>query len=546
MSLYCDPKNKTPQASYLARVVQQTNRDIGLSPVFNVNTSIYSCVEDFTTPTFTVSGSCDFTTGQTINSEGVYIMDDDLTEINLIYNFTGSTDYTGYTGFWCYEVTGQIPFGNLLNACTKYSNITGGSVTINVLDGLPTIDNEYIVRNSNKFKPKCPTRSYNYRIREGETKSGVLTVGNVPGYIDTSFFPDELIPLPEIGEQQNFDLFRPKTLKNGETYFVTTVKPPKPNLEFIGFNVFNDISFTSEVITPNEGDNSVLLRSAPVAGKVLLSVNGITVSENDYTVDTDTNLLTFNSVTLESNDIVQAYYNTTSLSDEGGSLTALQNRVKLEMYTISNIVSGLTATTYVNTVNWNTDNLRYEFFLQEKIDPNILPIITVNGVLLNYNVDVFKSSKVANKLIFKEGTTFEIGDIISVYYYFSGFNNVGDLGTLNTDTPQFKWSALRNVLKTGGFFGDSTGLFTVEITDRDDVDFETILYTGTSVYNNGENGYTLNVGPITTTSYSSYIYRVKFSKSYITNNVFNVYVTDSYSDVGSFKLNWNQILNSNF
>lgn len=470
---------------------------------------------------------------------------DVVDEINLGFNFTGNTQYTGYTGFWCYEVMGTIPFGELKKSCIPYGDITGDTISIDVYDGLPLIDNEYIVKTSNKFKSKCTNTYTNKKVRwlKSGRQSNSITVGPAIGFIDTSTFTKTV----DTPDTDTLDLFKPQmVIKESDAYFITVVNPPTPILEFIPFDVFESITFRSEILSPQvTGSNSLLLTEPPVAGKVLLSVNGVTVSTNDYEIDTDTNLLTIlNDITLETSDVIQAYYNTTSVTES--SLLALENRVKLEMYAIDNVVSGVTGTTYDNTVNWNSDNYRYEFFLTEKMDANIQPIISINGVTLLWNIDVFRSSKIPNKLIFKEGTILEIGDIISVWYYFSGFNGVGDLGTLLTDTPSFKWSEQLNVLKPGGYYGNSTGIFTVEITNREDENFNNILYSGTKVYNNSVSTYNLDVGPISTNTYTNYIYRIKFTKTYVPNIVYNLIDTTSYSQVGTFSLNKNYIDNSNF
>jgi len=67
-----------------------------------------------------------------------------------------------------------------------------------------------------------------------------------------------------------------------------------------------------------------------------------------------------------------------------------------------------------------------------------------------------------------------------------------------------------------------------------------------SVYNNGSSTYSLNIGPITTTSVSNYIYRVKFTKGYRTEIVQNTYTTESISTIGSFSLNWAYINNTKY
>jgi hypothetical protein len=240
--------------------------------------------------------------------------------------------------------------------------------------------------------------------------------------------------------------------------------------------------------------------------------------------------------------VLSAIYNKSLIPTPSGVV----NNVKLEMFSVTGITTGVTssisATTYENFINYNSVNNRLEIYLKEKIDPSVQPRLTVNGVNLTYNVDFFKSNIVHNKLILNEGSVIEIDDAISVYYYHSGVNNPGDLGTIRTDTPTIEWESHQNILS--GLF--SYGDFTVEIADRDDPSFSNILKTGTTVYNNDITSYTLSIDPITTTSVSNYIYRIKFIKNFVTINPTNVYTTQSYSDTGSFRLDWPYINNTNF
>jgi hypothetical protein len=434
-----------------------------------------------------------------------------LNEINnfsVTFDFTsGNTMYTGYTGEFCYSVINTLPGTTIPSVCTPYDEITGSSITkdFTVDTNIATVDNTYRVRSWDRFVSKCLTND----------------VGNTGITVDTEQFVDI----------------------DKDCYFVTVTNPPKPLLEFQPIDALEGISFVNETLNVIPDTNQVLLSSYPVGNQVLLSVNGITVSTSDYTLDlVDSRLITINT-TLEGRDVISAAYNT---NKEGGTNGISNDSVKLEIFSVTGVTTGVTssfsATTYENIVNYNSTNNRTEIYLKEKIDPSVQPRLTINGVNLQYEVDFFRSNIVDNKLILNEGSIIEIGDIVSIYYYYTGVNNPGDLGKLRTATPTIQWSSQTNVMKTS----TSNGEFTLEVTDRDDVGFNNILKSSTTLYNNSLTSYTLDVDTITTTSIKNYIYRIKFTKNFSTRNPVNVYTTETYSDTGSFRLDWSYINNTNF
>jgi hypothetical protein len=501
MSLACKPKNISP--TYEELLTQQTTRNLGLSSVFNVNTYVSPCVEDFTSPTYYLSGATKPMTGLTITSDSTHNMSE-VDDFDLIYNFTGSTDYTGYTGEFCYEVVGVLPANLIADRCTPFSGLTGSTLVTNYDNTeVSTVDNEYITKSWVKFNSKCVTG---------------LT-------IDTSDY------------EVDFSVY---------DYFVTVTNPPKPSLLESSSNVFSDLNFVSEIIPVTfVGMNSFLLNEKPLGSIIILNVNGVNVVKSDYSVDPTTNVVTLlNGITFEIEDVVQVYYNKTNLTNPFDA--ALNNRIKMDMFLVTGITTGVTssfsATTYDNFVNYNNTNNRLEVFLTEDIESTVQPIVTINGVNVLFNVDVYKSNVVKNKLIFSDSVSILAGDVISIYYYFSGLQNPGDLGMLKTDSPAISWSSQQNITRNAS----SSGEFTVEVAEKGDTTFSTILYTGSTSYDADVTSYSLSVGPITTTSITNYIYRIKFTKDYVTSIIMNTYQTTNYSDIGSFILDWNYINNTNF
>lgn len=532
MSLACEPNKPTP--SILVRRLQEIKRNLGLSPIFNVNTEVIPCIEQFIGPSYPCgNGMCEPITGLTVGCPSGYILTSGGTicvsgvttattitvdpsclhnlsivnDFNITFDLTsGSTMYTGYTGEFCYSVINSLAAARILDVCIPYSDITGNTITRNfsVNTNISSVDNSYSVRSWDKFTSRCLTNKFG--------KTGT-TVDN-SSYIDS----------------------------DNDCYFVTTVNPPKPSLEFIPSNFFSGIQFVNEVINSIENQSQFRLASNPLGGLIALTVNGLAVSNTDYTIDpVDNRLFTIRTgITIESRDVLSAAYNTSTSTEVNN------NNIRLEIFTVTGVTTGVTssfsATTYENIVNYNSVNNRTEIYLKDKIDPSVQPRLTINGVNLSFNVDFFKSNIVSNKLILNEGSVIETGDVISVYYYYSGINNPGDLGRLRTNTPEIKWSEEQNVLKTLLSYGE----FTLEVTDRNDPSFINILKTGTTLYNNQISSYTLNIDPITTTSINHYIYRIKFVKNFVTSNPLNVYTTESYSDTGSFQLDWSYINNTNF
>jgi len=504
MSLACKPNNPTP--SYTARIIQETNRNIGLSSVFNVQSTVSPCVEAFSYPTFTMSGATKAMTGLTISSDSTYNLSN-VDDFDVVFNFTGNTQYTGYTGQFCHTLNGYLPHITYTTSCVNYSGLTGSSLTKNIVVGndISIDDNEYVLNSWNIFDSKCV--------------SGLTINTN-----DYSITKDDF-------------------------YLVTIIDPPKPTLGFTNLNTLGDLTFINELLSvPSNGTNQLLLSYSPVAGTILMSVNGIQVSRTDYTINPSTNVISFlNGITLEQIDVVQVYYNKTLST--GDAFNVLGESVNLELVSVTGITSGFTsnfsATTYNNIVNYNDDFDRLELFLQKDIDLSVIPIVSVNGTIFTWNVDVYKSNVVNNKLIFNSGTLISVGDVISVYYYSSQVTGLGDLGRLRTTTPKISWSVPSNVIRDVSVSGN-TGLFTVEVVDRSDINYNTILNSGTTIYNNTTTYYTIDIGPITTTSISNYIYRIKFTKDYTTSIVSNTYQTEIYSDNGSFSLDWGYINNTKF
>lgn len=512
--------NKRPNPTEKEILDQKTNRDIGLSNVYNIYKDVVPCIEDYENPSYSISGACNVFSGDltaytstcsgTTYSHNLSEVDD----ITLTFDLYGSNQYTGYTGQFCYKLGTRLePPVNFSSKCYPYSGITGNSISsVLSLSDIPRYDNEFVLETWNIFDSQCV--------------SGLTINTSNYTYDDNS---------------KNF-------------YMVGYTNPPEPQLSFIGETPV-DLTFVNEVIQPLVvGGNKFLLNNTVVGNSVIVTVNGVFMNVNDYTVNSSTTpgitTIDFNTgYTFNVNDVVQASYNV-----GGGNAFDEQQAgsyVNLDIFGVTGITSGFTssatATTYNNIVNENIINNRYEIFLQNNMNSSVNPIVTINGVNLTYNIDVFISNVVSNKLILREGLTVEVGDVISVYYQSNVNNGLGDLGNQLTNTPTVSWSVPLNVLRgIPDSVSASTGVFTVEVAEKSDTTYTTVITSGVTNYNNNTTDYSLQIGPITTTSISDYIYRVKFTKNYYTTIVKNTYTTNSFSDNGSFTLDWNYINNTNF
>lgn len=485
---------------------QKLNRDIGLSNVYNVNSELNLSTEAYTGPSYTISGTCfgDFSyTGTTIvsgvtgvttyyNTSGCTYNVSEVDNIPIVFNLTGSTQYTGYTGQFCYKVFGLNSV--LINQdCTIYSGITGGTIVKN-LDFSSVgskIQREFKIRAWNVFDS--------------------LTIDNLT--IDTSIYN----PVDD----------------SNDCYFVTTTNPPKPTLRLNNIDDFTkDFYLINEVLDVNDEGPTPAVKTSykPTGTAVILVVNGVVMSTLDYTV-TEYGLINFN-VLLEPEDRVQAiYYAGTPVSADG----------KLEALVVNTITSGVTAST-TNILNINpTQGDRLEFFTQEPMANT--PIIQVNGVTLQNDVDYYLSTVVPNKVNFAENVPIDIGDIISILYVPFGNTDNGFLGKLLDNNVTINWNVNGNV----GRSTETDGYFVVEITSFEDLNYDNILYTSSNIdFVFGSIGYTVDMGPITTSNVSSYIYRVRFIKNFNTRLYPKTYTTESVSDNGSFIIDWNYINSTNF
>lgn len=499
MSLLCNKKNN-PTNEQLEN--QKLLRDIGLSPVNNVYVDVNMCLETIDSFTYSMTGATKGDGPLDINSMSAHNLNDE-DFVSLVFDIDDGYDYLSYDGVFCFTPIPTTPYVNQpITRCVEFKNIDESGVFGWDLNELIKSDYQYTVSTKSSFVSKCMTNS-----------NGVSGTTMVDGPVDSQY------------------------------YFVTVVNPPEPRITSDGDTVLNDVYFVNEkLVIESDGSNMFELSAEPLGLNVVVVVNGINLSVSDYTVDGNLIKLS-DGLFLNQRDSITAYY-TKSVGVENGLTKFVGDVTNLDVFSvdeISELVFDEGETTYENIVNDNVEAGRLEIYLKDDIDYGIQPVLSINGVDLVYNTDFYKSSKVNNKLVLAEGIVVAIKDVVSVFYYKTTNNSIGDLGILLTDQPEIKWTLDENLNLNNG----SYGVFHIEICDKKDKDFTNILLTDETLYINGTIDYNYKTKPITTKDVSDYIYRIRFDKTFVDSNGFE-YVTSSYSTtVRSFSIDWDYISNTN-
>jgi hypothetical protein len=177
-------------------------------------------------------------------------------------------------------------------------------------------------------------------------------------------------------------------------------------------------------------------------------------------------------------------------------------------------------------VFFNTDQGKFEFYLES--EPQTTDIsLSLNGSLLSNGIEYFRSVTNNRRVILE--IDIEEGDLLQAFY----LPKTGLLGGIDTNTPIFTWSIANAPVPP------ISGEFTLEISNFDDTDFNTILYSGNVDYVNDVNTYVSQINLTGATAGDQFRYRVKNKKLY--EPISGETITDIvYSDVNTFELISNQ------
>lgn len=496
-------------------------RDLGLSNIYNVNSVTNFCFEPFEGPTYWLSGATKPITGATTPCSGtptncysVYNFSE-VDDIDLGFNFTGATDYTGYTGSFCYKIYNRRDFtlnnpnktlNNVTPAfeeCHAFSAIT--STTINdiiSLGVLPLTNTDYMLRSYYKFSPKeCVKKE-----------------------IDTWKNSNQL-------NNFNFDY---------DWYFITVANPLKPRITQTANDLIDRVLLIQETIKGSNFQNYFNLGNQPIGGnEINLYVNGIRLTQDlDYTIDTSlfprtTPIVNIFSAEIESTDIITIVYLTGPQSFQTAMGMSKNDLFKIDTFQVTGFTTDVTAST-VNIVNDNTVKGTQEVFLTSNFDSESTVVAVMNGVKLIEDIEFYKSSSTPNKIIFNPHfVTIKEGDILSFWYFKTNLGSNNDLGTLDKDSVTIAWtvSPLREPLY-------NTASFTIEVTEKSDTTWTSLFSTTKMDYNMNQTTYNTNVTNLVVNK--DYKFRVIFEKTY--KNVLNEDITTSSNVIGFFNTKNDKII----
>jgi hypothetical protein len=516
-------------------ILEQIKRDYGLSEINNVNGGVIGCVEIFNGPLFT-SNFTKLVTGMTETSNGVFNISD--VEVYFDYTFTGNTDtLTAYTGNFEYQVYSRTPFSGFTNpdtldgesepidtfvdvlthsASTSFSDIVSSGLTISSLINSVDGDNEYVFNSNFSFILKdC---LYGDRIISENLKN--VYDDDYSLYFVTLTNPST----PILGPFTNPEPQTPGVLTTtretlageGETYVFgvpTTVDTSDTNPACQLITETLDIDTT----TPD----TFVLEYKPYDDTLMLSVNGITLSEIDYTITDNVIITTSKPLDVDKDSITATYLACDRDIDS----------IKSEVYQITGITSGATsAYTSTEKVYYNTDHSKYEYYVDEEITDVDNTIMYVNGVKLVYGLDFYRSVSVENRLIFND-TTLNVSDTIHVIYNV-GDNVEGDYGVVGSGANSFEWIVSIPTVSNDRLGGD----FVFEITNTSDKTFSSPIEQTTVIYVDGVTDYSVNVDNTLFDSKTTYLWRVTSNKTY-TGLLNNEYITTNVSKIGKFFTN---------
>ncbi len=496
------------------------DRDLGLSNIYNVNSVTNFCFEPFNGPTYWVSGATKPVTGSTTPCSGtptncysVYNFSE-VKDIDLGFNFTGSTDYTGYTGSFCYKIYNRTNF-SLNGAFKTLNNVTPSfenchvfsaitSTTINdiiSLGELPLTNTDYMLRSYYKFTPKeCVKKEIN-------TWQNSNQLNNF-----------------------NFDY---------DWYFITVTNPSKPIISRTFADTVDRVTMIQETKKGSNFKNYFNLDNQPIGGKINLYVNGVLLTPNlDYTMDNSlyprtTPIVNIFSGNIDATDVITIVYLIGPESFETAVTVPSNELFEIDTFKVTGFTNGVTAST-TNIVNNNIVKGTQEVFLTSNFDYESTVVAMVNGLKLFDGIEFYKSTTTPNKIIFNPNyITIKEGDILSFWYFKTNLDSYNNLGTLNKDSVILQWSVTPIIEQIR-----NKGYFTVEVTEESDTNWTSLFSTTKVDYNTTKTAYSTNVTNLDVNK--DYKFRVIFEKIY--KNMLNEDIITSSNVIGYFNTRNDKII----
>jgi len=460
------------------KIYNQNGNLIRNKDSLNVNMSSDICI--FTAPLFGMDGAVKIETGTTSASTGVYIVEDNTSEIDLLFNFTGDTSSLDINSVFKYEIYKYdydkqvfvepplIKSNDIYYSAFSATSIYEETIPVNNLGH----DGEYLIKGY-----------YTHKIC-----TNILS--KLELIDDTSFYKNgSLYGLYNPSTDYNFSV-----IEMAETPLFTTTT--NANTRPLG-------SLVAKTILPEKGETTFPI-SIDVNGKLLVYLNGIMLSKDlDYKIN-DGATLTLSASTL-SGDVLT--YVAVSDSQSNGLIV---DTIEVE----DPIPSGIINAQAENKYYFNTTKSKYEIYtLLTPITGNNI-IVTLNGSTLAPNIDYYQSTTNPNRLIL-EGNLLG-GDIINIIY--NAYPSY--VGEIYTNTPQIIWTIPTSPKKVNG-------LFTVEVAT--DSTFNTLVSTAQTEYITNEVSYSSEV-ILTGSVGTNLVYRVLNEKNYETLDG-DIISTSAYSEV---------------
>jgi hypothetical protein len=515
-------------------ILETLRRDYGLSNINNVIGGFDVCAEIFNGPTYTTNLN-KVITGLTEDSIGVFNLSElDEGSFDIEYTFTGNqetlTAYTGNLISRVYRRRGiqeldsvnikpnqSIPeattfsFAVIQSDIVKFSAITASGYSYSISTNLENTDEEYILNT-------------NYRFTTKDCSPGLVvtnpSIGNRYDESSSWYFVTLVNPeTPELGPFPEPEPLSPEILT-----VVRRERPLGDETYVFGVPQKTDVSNKCKLITENLAINSpsstiFSISTIPEPNSMLISVNGITLGTDDYSISGET-IITLTQPLYPGKDIITATYIDCDFE------TSI---VYSEQYEItSGVTSGATSGYTTEKVYYNTDQSKYEYYLDFEPDDAENVMLFLNGVKLTYGLDYVLSTSVDNRIIFI-GVTLGVSDIIFAAY-FSGQSIEGDYGLVETQGSTLQWRVNNPIVVNSRVDGE----FLVEVTESTDKTFSSTATTKqvTVDYIEGETLFSTPI-PEGLSENKKYIWRVTSKKVYsgLLGNIFN---TESVSRVGKF------------
>lgn len=534
MGFLCNKRSEDVHVDQIKLTEQNFLRDIGLDNVNTINTEVSFCTEIFKNPEFYVSGATKLYSGLTITLTGcttgstsVYNLDY-TSDFNINYVITGNTDYQNYLGYFNLKVFPKDKFNatkstnlfvngsEIVKDSFKFSDITASTVTESFSVGnLPKTWGEYLIRPYFTFLSK-------------DCNPGM--------YIDTWTTTPQL------------NLFN----NDSDYYFMTVINPPTPNLlppplaPIPNYNFVQDILLANGLTGPrsqeaiNDSLNYFILKAKPSdPTQVLVFVNGVKMTYNyDYVILTTgystPSVVKFNGDNIKITDVVVANYIV------GSPLSASNidfNQWFVNSLYINTITIDTNPGTFptLMTVNKNTITNNYEIYVTQPIDPNNAIFLTINGVEMVQDRQFYLSTSQQNRIILDKtyADPINVGDVISILAVSPNliFGN-NDYGSLTKNEFFIQWT-INNVIPEG-----VTGRFLIQVVDKNDTNYNTILYQKIVLLENDKSNYETTITNLALNQY--YAFRVLYETTYtgyLNNKVTTCSFSDGYFDTKNSYIN---------